>query len=155
MVKYTKNITIVYLLFVMYLVFYSQARCSRGVYTPDPKAPKALRSIDLKTKGLPANWKQEATPASAVRANLIGLDTTLLAVPTGVPDALKKVKRLEARSSVGEIDASILAVTMAAEQAHDRGNYKVRKTGMRSGGVPIYVNNRSSGYSSGYSSGHK
>lgn len=154
MVKLTRIGTGLYMLFVLYMVFWSQARCSDGKYTPDPEAPKRLTNITIADKKtLPANWSEAAKPGVVYRKLLNKSTAALLTLPDEVPEGLKRLKRLEAQQSIGPIDPLMLAVTTTALQAHDRANFKVRKTAMRAGGVPIYASHRGSS-SSSYSS-HK
>jgi hypothetical protein len=155
MVKFTRIGTSIYLLFVLYVVFYSQARCSDGKYTPDPNAPKPLSSINVPNAKLPPDWPQQARSADSYRLALKTSTADLIALPAKVPEGLKKLARLEARSSAAQVDVLLFAVSTTALQAHDRANYKVRQTPMRAGGVPIYASNRGSGSSSSSYSSHK
>jgi hypothetical protein len=149
MVRMTRIATSIYMLFVLYLVVYSQARCSDGRYTPDPKAPKPLTNINVMKKDkLPANWSEPALPPDAYRKALASSTAGLIALPAAVPDGLKRLHRLEAQKSVAPVDALLFAVTSQAQTSHDRANHKVRKTAMRAGGVPVYASNRGSSSSS-------
>ena len=147
-----------YMLFVLYLVVYSQARCSSGQYTPDPQEPKPLKNINLTAAtNLPKNWALQDFPADQYRADLKASNAALIALPAAAPEGLKKLDRLDALNSVAPIDATLIAINAQALKAHDRANYKIRKTAMRSGGVAIYRSNRGSSgsYSSSSYSSHK
>ncbi|MCA9777810.1 MAG: hypothetical protein KC800_13875 [Candidatus Eremiobacteraeota bacterium] len=157
MVKATRIGTGLYLLFVLYLVVYSQARCSSGQYTPDAKEPMRLTNVNV-GKDLPKNWAQQAFPAEHYRAELKASNAALIALPAAAPEGLKKLERLEALRSVGPVDATLFAISKQAAKSHDRANYNVRKTAMRAGGVAVYSNNRGSSsgsYSSSSYSTHK
>lgn len=147
-----------YMIFVLYLVVYSQARCSSGQYTPDPKAPKPLKNINLTAvNNLPKDWALQDFPADHFRSDLRASNAALIALPAEAPEGLKKLERLDALNSVAPIDATLFAITSQAIKSHDRANFKVRKTAMRSGGVAIYSSNRGSSgsYSSSSYSSHK
>ena len=146
MVKWVRAAGVVYIVFCLVIVFFSQARCARSQRTLPKDMQHSLTNIDVVPPAeQPKDWKREQLSAAQLRSNLDSRSKKILAIPTVVPQALRSLELLKVRYKAAPVDPLLMQISQLSDTVHDSANKKIQGKAYRARGVPVYVRSYSSG----------